>query len=99
MKIQPIIWLLNSPIASPIPMSIVTPRNPIVYRPKIFSRLIMAMLLADAELDVLLVHQVGIDRDLGHEDRERALGRHVVSEREPEDRVLVEPAAHRPEMR
>jgi hypothetical protein len=30
MKIQPIIWLLNSPSASPIPMSTVTPRNPTV---------------------------------------------------------------------
>ena len=30
MKIQPIIWLLKRPIASPIPMSTVTPRNPTV---------------------------------------------------------------------
>ena len=30
MKIQPIIWLLNSPIASPMPMRIVIPRNPTV---------------------------------------------------------------------
>jgi hypothetical protein len=30
MKIQPIIWLLNSPIRSPIPMRMVMPRKEIV---------------------------------------------------------------------
>src|SRR6266540_1300354 len=67
--------------------------------PKILSRLNMAWLalLAVAVLVVLLVHEAGVHRDLDDEDRQRTLGRHVVAEREAQDRDVIEVA--RPDSR
>src|SRR5688500_16896016 len=92
MKIHPIQAFGNPNSVSAMPIRTVTPRNPMVYKPKILARLMILSLLSDAVLDVQLVHEVGVYCDLDDKDRQRSLSCHIVAKRKSQERELVEPS-------